>query len=297
MAVRYNAIPRLLGLLLLTSLLGACSTTFRGSPEPVTDRAADLAALQRTLTSAAIAACLDKPDEACRGRIVRSRKAAEDIRYFEFEERVFREGRTVGFFATLSTLGLTTASAATSGGAAKATAGLAALITGTRESYEKEVLAEKTLQALMTAMRGNRANMELRIRNGLARPATVYPLEDALGDLEAYRRAGTLQGALDTVTESASTKTQEAEKNLGTLREDISFRLDNAAQRLKLVICGSDSNCMRLNDAEVARMKRDCWPKAKVPEGTLIVDFMLQEAFANKRSEVSDCLVPAKTTP
>jgi hypothetical protein len=272
----------------LALLLAGCSTTFRGAPEPVSDRAADLASLRKQFEPAAMDSCLSTQTDDCRSKIVRARKAAEDIRFYEFEERVFYEGRTSGFAATVSTLGLTTASAATSGTAAKILAGLAAMITGTREAYEKEVLAEKTLQAIFTTMRGNRATAELRIRTGLLKPVAQYRLEDAIGDLEAYRRAGTVQAALDTVTVAASVNAQQAEQ---ALQETFSFKPDAAALKLKLAICGGDAGCSSLNAGEVARMKRDCWPKASVPASTLLTDFMLQDAFAIQRSQVGACMV------
>lgn len=275
-------------LALLAVLLTGCGTTFRGAPEPVSDRAADLASLRRQFEPTAMDGCLSNQTDDCRSKIVRARKAAEDIRFYEFEERVFYEGRTSGFAATVSTLGLTTASAATSGTAAKFLAGLAAMITGTREAYEKEVLAEKTLQAIFTTMRGNRAAVELRLRTGLLKPVAQYRLEDAMGDLEAYRRAGTVTAALDTVTAAAGVNAQQAEQ---ALQETFSFRPDASALKLKLAICGGDAGCSSLNAGEVARMKRDCWPKANVPATTLLTDFMLQDTFAVQRSQVGACMV------
>lgn len=280
-----------LGLTISLALLAGCSTTFRGTPDAVSDREADVQALRQQFTSGEVSTCLAAQTDACRNRIIRARKAAEDIRFYEFEEKVFQEGRATGFAATVGTLGLTTASAATTGTIAKVLAGLAALVTGTREAYDKEVLAEKTLQALFAAMRANRAAAELRIRSGLQQPVSAYSLEDGMGDVEAYRRAGTVQAALDTVTETASVKAKESEQELKGLKERVSFRLDDAAKRLRLVLCGTGS-CAEMNEIEVARMKRDCWPKAKVPEATRTSDFMLQDVFAAMRSEVGACMAP-----
>ena len=281
------ALSKVCALSLLMAVAG-CGAIFRGVPEPASNRAADLSALQKQFAATSLDSCLATQTDDCRSKLVRARKAAEDIRFYEFEERVFQEGRSTGFAATVSTLGLTTASAATSGTIAKVLAGLAALVTGTREAYEKEVLAEKTLQVLFTTMRGNRATAELRIRTGLLRPVAQYRLEDAMGDLETYRRAGTVQGALDSVTEVASVKANQAEQ---ALQETFSFKPDASALQLKLLICGGEASCNSLNLGEVARMKRDCWPKASVPTGTLLIDFMLQDAFAIQRSQVGACMV------
>lgn len=288
----HSGAPPMAALLVLAFVLTGCGTTFRGRPDPVGDRETDLAALQKQFAPAAVQSCLATPTDDCRSKVVRARKAAEDIRFYEFEERVFHEGRTTGFAATVSTMGLTTAAAATSGTIAKVFAGLAAMITGTREAYEKEILAEKTLQALFTAMRGDRATVELRIRAGLLRSAEDYALEDGLADLEAYRRAGTVQSALATVTEVTAAKTQRSEQDLRELKEQISFRqFDAAALKLRTLICDAPASvCSRLSVEPLNRMRHACWPQARVPADTRIIDFIGQPAFAAERRAVLACM-------
>jgi hypothetical protein len=249
-----------------------CSTTFKGVPEPATDRVADLAALQKRNTAQLVDDCLATPTVVCRNSIVRSRKAAEDIRFFQFEESVFVEGRKVGFFSTLATLGLTTASAVSSGGAAQVMAGLAALITGTRETYSKEVLAEKTITALFTTMRANRSTIELAIRSELLVPVDEFSLEDGMAHIELYRRAGTVHGALDSVQEIVGVKARDAEAKL---RERFSYKLDVQAQKLKVFLCGASPKCTTINSEAVAKMKADCWTKVNVDPSTLLLDFVL----------------------
>jgi hypothetical protein len=273
-------------LLALAALLAGCST-FEGVPLPASDRASDLVSLQKRNTAALVDSCLETPTVDCRNRIIRARKAAEDIRFHEFEEGVIAEGRTVGFFATLATLGLTTASAASSGGSAQVMAGLAALITGTRETYSKEVLAEKTVNALFTAMRANRATVELSIRSDLLRPIAEFSLEDGLASLQAYRRAGTVHGALDSVQEVVAVKAQQAEARL---LDTFSYKPDPQAQKLRILLCGTSPDCRSLNADAVATMKADCWTRVGVDPSTLILDFMLQESFARQRAATAACL-------
>ena len=268
-------------------LASGCSTTFKGVPEPATDRAADLAALQKRNTAQLIDGCLEKPTVTCRNSIIRSRKAAEDIRFFQFEEGVFAEGRKVGFFSTLATLGLTTASAVSSGGSAQVMAGLAALITGTRETYSKEVLAEKTITALFTAMRANRATIELAIRSELLVPIEQFSPEDGMAKIELYRRAGTVHGALDSVQEIVGVKARDAEAKL---QETFSYKPDLQAQKLRVLLCGTSPKCTSLNSDAIATMKKDCWTKVGVEPSTLILDFILQESFARQRAATASCL-------
>ena len=268
-------------------LASGCSTTFKGVPEPATDRAADLVALQKRNTAQLVDDCLASPSVTCRNSLVRARKAAEDIRFYQFEEGVFAEGRKVGFFTTLATLGLTTASAVSSGGSAQVMAGLAALITGTRETYSKEVLAEKTITALFTAMRANRATIELAIRSELLVPIEQFSPEDGMAQIELYRRAGTVHGALDSVQEIVGVKAREAEAKL---QERFSFKPDQQAQKLKVLLCGTSPKCASLNADVVAKMKADCWTKVGVEPSTLILDFILQESFARQRAATASCL-------
>ena len=271
----------------LLGALSGCSTTFQGVPEPATDRAADLVALQKRNTATLVDTCLETPTVDCRNKIIRARRAAEDIRFYQFEEGVFAEGRKVGFFGTLATLGLTTASAVSSGGSAQVMAGLAALITGTRETYSKEVLAEKTITALFTAMRANRTTIELAIRSDLLMPIEQYSLEEGMAQIEAYRRAGTVHGALDTVQEVVGAKAQQAEAKL---QERFSYKPDPQAQKLRVLLCGTSPKCSTLNPEHVSKMKTECWPKVGVEPATLMLDFMLQESFARQRAATATCL-------
>lgn len=264
-----------------------CSTTFKGVPEPANDRSADLAALQKRNTAQLIDSCLESPTVVCRNSIIRSRKAAEDVRFLEFEESVFVEGRKVGFFSTLATLGLTTASAVSSGGSSQAMAGLAALITGTRETYSKEVLAEKTITTLFTTMRANRATIELAIRSDLLSPIGDFSLEDGMAQIELYRRAGTVHGALDSVQETVGVKARDAEAKL---QERFSYKLDVQAQKLKIFICGASPKCTTPNADAIAKMKEDCWSTVGVAPATRILDFVLQESFARQRALTASCL-------
>jgi len=87
-------------------------------------------------------------------------------------------------------------------------------VTGTRAAYEKEILAEKTLTAIHTAMRANRMKIAVRILSGLQKDVDAYPLPVALSDLDAYYNAGTILGALIGITETVGAEVQRAEENL-----------------------------------------------------------------------------------
>ena len=266
-------------------LLGGCAA-FDGYPRRVTDPDADIQQLQDQLSASAIRDCLKAPDLACRNRIIGARMYATDIRFSQFEEDLFRDTRRGGFNATLATLGLSTAAAASTGGVAQALSGLSALIIGGREAFQKEVLSERTVIAIHTAMRARRAQVALRLRGALEVPIARYPLEAALADLDAYYNAGTVLGALVNITETVGAGAEKAEAEL---RDKLSFKLDAEADKLRLAVCGSDKDCKTPQVSELQRAKA-CWPQVGVPDATLMLDFILQPKFARERGLVAKCL-------
>jgi hypothetical protein len=169
---------------LLVTTLGGC-VAFKGFPERPSKLEDDLKQLQPSISADKIKQCLgimDPPQEgsgegsikkvdtratppdekSCRNQLAAGRMYAIDLQFSQFEEKLFRETRRSGFFATLATLGLTTTGALVSGGASQVMSGLAALTVGGREAFQKEVLAEHTLIAIHTAMRAGRARVGAR---------------------------------------------------------------------------------------------------------------------------------------
>lgn len=266
-------------------LIGGCAA-FDGYPKRVTEPDADIAELKPQLDAAAIRSCLQAPDLACRNRIIGARMYATDIRFSQFEEALFRDTRSGSFNATLATLGLTTVAAASSGGAAQALSGVSALIIGGREAFQKEVLSERTVLAIHTAMRARRAEVALRLRSGIQQPVARYTLESALGDLDAYYNAGTVLGALVGITESVGANAEKAET---ALREKLSFNLDGQAAKLRTLVCGGDPACAAPQVAEFERIQ-GCWPQVGVATGTQMIEFILQPRFAAERGLVAQCL-------
>ena len=267
------------------AVLAGCAA-FEAYPKRATDPEADLQQLRSQIDANAITACLDAPTVNCRNKIIAARMHATDIRFSEFEEDLFRQTRKAGFGATLATMGLTSAAAVSSGGTAQVLSGLAAFIIGGREAFQKEVLAERTVVAIHTAMRAKRAQIALRLRGGLAETIERYPLALGLGDLNEYYSAGTVLGALVGITETVGVTAQKAEADLQTL----SFRnLDASAQKFEKAICRGVPNCPTPDTARFPEIQA-CWPAAGVPANTRMTDFILQPAFAKQREIVAACM-------
>lgn len=221
--VRARSYQSVLSAVLVAALSGCAA--FQGYPNRATDPDADLRVLEPEIGAAAITACLDAPAISCRNKIIAARMHANDIRFSQFEENLFRQTREAGFSATLATLGLTTSAAFVSGGASQILAGIAAFIIGGREAFQKEVLAERTVIAIHTAMRARRAQTALRLRAGLRQSLDDYPLALGLADLDDYYNGGTVLGALIGITETVGVEARQAEQNLreltsGFVRDD-----------------------------------------------------------------------------
>lgn len=251
--------PRITIFLLLPWLAAACST-FSGTPQRAIDPDADLAAIEMTMSSTAVAECIagvgpviavadgrvarasfSSPEE-CRNRVVTARKYAIDVRFSQFEQEYFSENRWAGFGATLVALGLTTAGSLSGTGSAQALSAAAAGVTGSRAAYEKDILADRTLLAIDAAMHAQRDIIALNIRNGLAKAAQDYPLGTALSDLDAYYRAGTVLGALSAVTQTAGAQAEAAQSRL---RDVLPLTRTSAAEFLQNRLRSGDETSIR----------------------------------------------------
>lgn len=198
----------------LMAVLSGC-TAFQGYPERPTPLATDFHELHDSIAAARITECLGQAESlACRNKFIAARMYAIDIRFSEFEEKLFRQTRESGFAATLATLGLTTAATFATNGASQVLSGIATFIIGGREAFQKEVLAERTVIAIHTAMRARRAQVRLRLRNGLRLSTDQYPVTAALADLNDYYEAGTILGALIGITETVGAEAKQAEERL-----------------------------------------------------------------------------------
>ena len=266
-------------------LLSGCAA-FSGFPKRATDPSQDLAVLEPRIGAEAITACLTNPTFSCRNELITARMHATDIRFSEFEEGLFRQTRELGFGATLATLGLTSGAAFAGGTASQVLSGVAAFIIGAREAFQKEVLAERTIVAIHTSMRANRAQVALRLRTGLNQSIAQYPLALGLSDLNDYYNAGTVLGALIGITETVGVQARKAEEEL---QQEIQFSLDPFAQKFEQAICGGVPNCPN-PDVKKFDAIRACWPTVGVPKETLMTDFILQQRFARQRALVASCM-------
>jgi len=198
------------GRMLLASVLfvlTACEAAFEGQPRDVLnpDRPAltDVV-LDARLSRGSVVSAIDNGSPSARNQIVLARMTEIDLLYSDYETRLLAESRQSGF--AFSLVGVLTglaggnASAATS----KTLSLVGAGISGLQTSYEKEVLAERTINAFIAQMRASRATVRSEIYSKLgSSDVSRYSIEASLSDLERYRQAGTLATAIVGITEQA----------------------------------------------------------------------------------------------
>ena len=191
---------RLLPLLLLSLSTASCSPSFQGGP----DRSATSVSISSFLATGYSASRFEQYREstgsdrkALRNSIVLSAMGAMDLAYGKFEQQLTSERQGVPLLATTASLALSATSTVVGNEVTKA--GMAAadtFVKGTKEAYDKNVLANQTIGFLQTQMRANRTAVRSRIVKLLAETDDAYPLELALADLEEYYAAGTITGGL-----------------------------------------------------------------------------------------------------
>jgi hypothetical protein len=280
-------LSKLLILLQVILLMSGCAA-FTGFPPRVTDRSKDLEALQGEIGAAAITKCLEAPSEACRNKIIAARMYAIDLRFSDFEEDLFRQTREAGFVATVATLGVTAAGAVAGGGTPQVLSAIAAGITGSRAAFEREVLAERTVLAIHTAMRAQRATVAVRLRTGLQESINAYPLPLGLNDLDAYYNAGTILGALIGITEVVGAEAQRAEEKLLVVSAPIARTSAATFLQERLASAGRDAKRLKEILDEI-RLEMD---KQNVPRDIAVADFVRRPdlQFEQQRQEVAKAL-------
>jgi hypothetical protein len=148
-----------------------------------------------------------------RNEYIAVRLAQIDRNYGEYKQDFYsqRVGSAVAF--DLATLGLAgTAAAVADVGTKTGASALAALLTGSKTSIDKNVYFDRTLPAMVSQMDGLRSVARARLFSGMLLPDDRYSLSQADSDLTDYRQVGTLYGAVSAITTQAGQAQVAAEK-------------------------------------------------------------------------------------
>jgi hypothetical protein len=203
--------------------LGGCAS-LAGYPDNPISVDSDVLALNYYFNAARIAEYQGLQTEAARLKmrndIAYGRMAAYDAEFSQFQQRVNAEGGFTDTAFDFTSLTLTAIGASPVATVTKTTVSAAATaVNGGRTSIDKNIFYDKTLPALFAQMEANRLTVRTSIVTSLTKlDTTTYPLGAALSDLETYRDAGSLPGAISGVTKSAGNQSFAMQARLMCLR-------------------------------------------------------------------------------
>ncbi len=221
---------------LLALLLTAGCTTAGAPHAPETSFTArsDLDALKAQFASAtSISEYYSRPEtRERRNAFIAGRLVLYDLAYVDWVSR-FRFGRAAeATILDAATLGVSQAITLFGGVRTKEALGaIAAAITGTRASYEKNFFDAQTAGALAAQMNAERRAALVPIMAGVRAGVDEYPLAAALADLSTYQYAGTLDGALTGIQREAGLKEAKASARIERFRS-VAHAADDASDRL-----------------------------------------------------------------
>lgn len=187
-----------------------------------------------------------------RNGFIETRTALIDQGYAGFRQTLYtqRVGMNVG--VDLATLGLNAVGAVT--GSEPAKTGLHALsggLIGSKASIDKNVFFDRTMPALLAQMEAQRSAVRLRLLGGMMVGPDRYPLMQARADLEDYYVAGTMVGAIGSITTQAMIEQKgQADELLRRLptKDEIVSELNDQGFTVKAAV----------ND-DPGRQLSDCW--------------------------------------
>lgn len=216
-----------LALVVLVLAVSGCST-FRGAPKPLLEQKVvdgkgfvDAEAELRTLATTV--------DMNQRNAAMLKLMALADVRYMHFRNDIVSDRKNTR--SATNGLLLMTDIAATltkSVGVKDNYIALSALISGGENIYDKEYLLDRTIDALVAQMDANRKARQVEIYRRMDDPVTRYPSQAAFADTLEYYYAGTLNGALIGVQQSAAEQERrsDAELKILTMPEIMVLRSD-----------------------------------------------------------------------
>jgi hypothetical protein len=164
-----------------------------------------------------------------RNRILNNLILLVDMNYHEIERRLYGEKSWADFGGSVAVIGVSTAGALAGGESVKTTlAAIASALEGTRAAFNRDVLQNQNMLAIIAKMRAQRAEKLLILRGGMQKDPSDYPLEEGLVDVANYHNAGTIVGALQSIIDQAGAQKAKADtalnqevKGLKSLKEGL----------------------------------------------------------------------------
>ncbi|MCG8695430.1 MAG: hypothetical protein MI806_29835 [Minwuiales bacterium] len=145
-----------------------------------------------------------------RNQLIEKRLAVVDVHFRNFVAGLAKDNAKVDFGVALAGLGAGGAGSLVSGTASQILSAVSGGLAGAQAAYDKTVLYDQALSALIAQMQASRKAVASQIFQRWTLNIETYPLWIARRDLEAYEFAGSLPGAILATSADAKVKEQEA---------------------------------------------------------------------------------------
>jgi hypothetical protein len=160
-------------------------------------------------------------DKEARNRFITGAMDLIDTRYKDFVIDLSREAKGSNLGFNFIALALTAGGAVAGEKTANALASGTTAILGTRDSFNKDVLLEQTIAALIDEMFAMRADARASLLTGMKADYKAYPLEQAARDIAAYDEAADLNRAIQRLVRAAAERADKAEAREEMLKASI----------------------------------------------------------------------------
>ena len=270
-------------------LLAGCQAV-SGYPPPTMSRTEALGSVK---TDSAVAAEADygkATDEdarrTVRDRIVRARIFVIDINYNDFARSLNTEQKAFSIGSDIAVLSLAGAGSLAKSSRTQARfAAWTAGVLGARSAIDKEIYFDKTLPAIIAQMDASRRTSLAALFLGLAQSDSGYSLLQAKADLENYYIAGTLPGALASITKEAGKQAAAADQKIERI-SDAKYAYTDESKRLR-TYWKPDGTTV---DPTHAKAIRD-WLDENA-EGTHVPEFIYGATTAQKKAIIAALSIP-----
>ncbi|WP_157270786.1 hypothetical protein [Azohydromonas aeria] len=172
-------------------------------------------ALHATYLEKVYKANSDQDRGSLRNQFIEIRVGLIDQAYLTYKQSLYTQRVGSSVSTDIATLLLNAVGAGVSDVSTKtATSALSAVIIGSKVSIDKNVYFDTTLPALLSQMDARRDQVLARIRLGMLVDTTRYPMLQARRDLDDYYNAGSIFGAISSLTKQSSNAQVAAEQEL-----------------------------------------------------------------------------------
>jgi hypothetical protein len=210
-----------IGTFVCAGLLAGCAS-IEGAQRPILGVPATSKLVEQRYELSTVLTNFGQPDDArrdglskreYRDLVVGVYMAAIDARYEEFRTNLSSESKRAALGLDVALIGLTGWASVAHQSIVNELSAVAGGVAGTRASIDKTLYFDKALPALIAAMEAERLKVGAQIVRNQERNINEYPLALAIGDLNRYEMAGSLDLAIQAVTSDAADQRKKAQSD------------------------------------------------------------------------------------